>query len=418
MLGRLFAVAEAYPELKADANFRELQGELASWRASFSPPDATTMQPRATSTPASTPSPTCCSLRRWGSRKSPTMRMPIPASRPRPRSDSGGHSAHALLSQRLSRSCFLLPQAAAAEERISSYDSQIAIQQDGALDVTRRSMSAPRIGNPPRHLSRFPDPLQATKGRPGPGRLRARRHLARRRARAEQGRELSQWRPQPHRQRPDYPAGHYRYTIRYRPPASWAGSRIMTSSTGTSLDRLGIPNRQGRGERSLSPRPPGSASAPPIPAPKVRPSRGTRHDGEAGRDHLPNHTPALFPGRANRRGRLPQGRRHRTLRFRPVSAGSCPTMPRPCPPQAGLGRRPRLLLLCLAQGGPRSRSPGTVVPLFAPPDDLRPAAMRYVVEQKLDNRAFAAALVDLAVKGHVRLVEEEGGWFSGDKRRI
>jgi LemA protein len=27
-LGRLFAVAEAYPELKADANFRQLQGEL------------------------------------------------------------------------------------------------------------------------------------------------------------------------------------------------------------------------------------------------------------------------------------------------------------------------------------------------------------------------------------------------------
>lgn len=29
MLGRLFAVAEAYPELKADANFRQLQGELS-----------------------------------------------------------------------------------------------------------------------------------------------------------------------------------------------------------------------------------------------------------------------------------------------------------------------------------------------------------------------------------------------------
>jgi LemA protein len=28
-LGRLFAVAEAYPELKADENFRQLQGELA-----------------------------------------------------------------------------------------------------------------------------------------------------------------------------------------------------------------------------------------------------------------------------------------------------------------------------------------------------------------------------------------------------
>ncbi|WP_294059829.1 LemA family protein [Sphingomonas sp.] len=30
MLGRLFAVAEAYPDLKADENFRQLQDELAS----------------------------------------------------------------------------------------------------------------------------------------------------------------------------------------------------------------------------------------------------------------------------------------------------------------------------------------------------------------------------------------------------
>jgi LemA protein len=30
LLGRLMAVAEAYPELKADANFRQLQGELSA----------------------------------------------------------------------------------------------------------------------------------------------------------------------------------------------------------------------------------------------------------------------------------------------------------------------------------------------------------------------------------------------------
>lgn len=61
---------------------------------------------------------------------------------------------------------------------------------------------------------------------------------------------------------------------------------------------------------------------------------------------------------------------------------------------------------------------GTVVPLFSPPDDLSPAAMRYIWKMKTDNRSFAAALVDLGVKGHVRLVEEEGGWFSSDKVRI
>jgi uncharacterized membrane protein YgcG len=61
---------------------------------------------------------------------------------------------------------------------------------------------------------------------------------------------------------------------------------------------------------------------------------------------------------------------------------------------------------------------GTVVPIFSPPDGLTPSAMRYVMKQKLDNRGFAAALVDAAVKGHVRLIEEDEGIFSSTKRSI
>ena len=66
----------------------------------------------------------------------------------------------------------------------------------------------------------------------------------------------------------------------------------------------------------------------------------------------------------------------------------------------------------------RDPRPGTVVPIFSPADNLSPAAMRYVWKMKADNRAFAAALVDLGVKGHVKLSEEEGGWFSSDKTKI
>ena len=66
----------------------------------------------------------------------------------------------------------------------------------------------------------------------------------------------------------------------------------------------------------------------------------------------------------------------------------------------------------------RNPRPGTVVPLFAPPHDLSPAAMRYVWKMGADNRAFAAALVDLGVRGHVRMVEEDGGWLSSDKMRL
>ena len=64
---------------------------------------------------------------------------------------------------------------------------------------------------------------------------------------------------------------------------------------------------------------------------------------------------------------------------------------------------------------PRS---GTVVALFSPPDELTPAAMRYVWKMGADNRGFAAALVDMGVRGHIRLVEEDGGWLSSDKTRL
>ncbi len=66
----------------------------------------------------------------------------------------------------------------------------------------------------------------------------------------------------------------------------------------------------------------------------------------------------------------------------------------------------------------RDPRPGTIVPIFSPADDLSPAAMRFIWKMKADNRAFAAALVNMGVKGHVRLVEQDGGWFSGDKTRI
>jgi uncharacterized membrane protein YgcG len=90
------------------------------------------------------------------------------------------------------------------------------------------------------------------------------------------------------------------------------------------------------------------------------------------------------------------------------------------PPLAGLAGLAGLLAYLYYAWNRVGRDPrqGTVVPLFAPPDGLSPAAMRYIVEQKGDNRGFAAALVDLGVKGHVRLVEQDGGWLAGDTRTI
>jgi uncharacterized membrane protein YgcG len=55
---------------------------------------------------------------------------------------------------------------------------------------------------------------------------------------------------------------------------------------------------------------------------------------------------------------------------------------------------------------------GTIIPLFSAPEGMSAAAVRYVREMGFDNRAFAAALVDTAVRGHARLSE------SGDDRVV
>ena len=90
------------------------------------------------------------------------------------------------------------------------------------------------------------------------------------------------------------------------------------------------------------------------------------------------------------------------------------------PPLVGLISLLGLLAFYYVAWQRAGRNPraGTVVPLFSPPDDLSPPGMRYVMKMASDNRAFASALVDMGVRGHVRLVEEKGGWLSSDKTRI
>jgi uncharacterized membrane protein YgcG len=58
--------------------------------------------------------------------------------------------------------------------------------------------------------------------------------------------------------------------------------------------------------------------------------------------------------------------------------------------------------------GPR---PGTVVPLFTPPDGLSAPALRYVKRMGFDDRCFAAAIVECGVRGQLKLVEGEKSIF-------
>lgn len=65
--------------------------------------------------------------------------------------------------------------------------------------------------------------------------------------------------------------------------------------------------------------------------------------------------------------------------------------------------------------GPRA---GPVVPIFAPPDDLSPAAARYISKMSFDNDAFSSAIVYLGVRGHLHIDQEKGGWFTSGTTTI
>ncbi|HEX4533308.1 MAG TPA: DUF2207 domain-containing protein [Rhizomicrobium sp.] len=49
---------------------------------------------------------------------------------------------------------------------------------------------------------------------------------------------------------------------------------------------------------------------------------------------------------------------------------------------------------------------GTIIPLFSPPKDFSPSAVRYVHRMAYDNKAYAAALIDMAVKGFMKIAED------------
>ena len=59
----------------------------------------------------------------------------------------------------------------------------------------------------------------------------------------------------------------------------------------------------------------------------------------------------------------------------------------------------------------RDPATGTIIPLYAPPAGFSPAGVRFVSRMGYDDKAFAAAVVDMAVKGAV-LIQEDGGDYT------
>lgn len=54
---------------------------------------------------------------------------------------------------------------------------------------------------------------------------------------------------------------------------------------------------------------------------------------------------------------------------------------------------------------------GVIIPLYAPPKNFSPAAVRYLLKMGFDNRAFTAAILNLAVKGKIKIQQIERGSF-------
>ena len=79
-----------------------------------------------------------------------------------------------------------------------------------------------------------------------------------------------------------------------------------------------------------------------------------------------------------------------------------------------------LMLICLSvyfylawDNVGRDPKKGVIVPLFHPPEKMSPAAMRFLLKMGYDNKIFTAAVLNMAVKGYIRIVEKESGLLGG-----
>jgi hypothetical protein len=58
----------------------------------------------------------------------------------------------------------------------------------------------------------------------------------------------------------------------------------------------------------------------------------------------------------------------------------------------------------------RDPARGVIMALYEPPANLSPAAMRYLMRMGYDNKTFAAAILDMAVRGFLKITEESGAY--------
>jgi len=69
----------------------------------------------------------------------------------------------------------------------------------------------------------------------------------------------------------------------------------------------------------------------------------------------------------------------------------------------------------------RDPEKGVIMALYQPPQDLSPAGMRYLMRMSFDNKTFAAAILDMAVRGFLTIKQQAGSYtlyITGKDNRV
>lgn len=60
----------------------------------------------------------------------------------------------------------------------------------------------------------------------------------------------------------------------------------------------------------------------------------------------------------------------------------------------------------------RDPAPGSIVPLYEPPDNMSPAAMRYLKRMKFDDKAYSSAILNLGARGYATISRDDARQYS------
>jgi uncharacterized membrane protein YgcG len=55
---------------------------------------------------------------------------------------------------------------------------------------------------------------------------------------------------------------------------------------------------------------------------------------------------------------------------------------------------------------------GTIIPQYAPPENLKPAMAEVIIKEGITDKAWSATVIDLAVRGYIKIKEDKADWLT------